>query len=167
MTAEQFWEERYTRQERVWSGRPNQILVSEVEGLAPGVALDLGCGEGADAVWLAKGWRVVAVDISTTALQRGAKHAEDAGVADRIDWQAQDLAQWRPDRDFDLVSAQFLQSPIAFPREDILRAAASAVGSGGTLLIVGHAALPPWATHHQPAVHLPTSSEAYDVDPHR
>ncbi len=163
MTAQQFWEERYTSQERVWSGRPNQVLVSEVTGLAPGVALDLGCGEGGDAVWLAtQGWRVVAVDISATALRRGAVQAEEAGVADRIEWQGHDLAEWRPDREFDLVSAQFLQSPISFPREAILSTAATAVGVGGTLLVVGHAEVPPWAAHHQPSVHLPTSAELYE-----
>jgi SAM-dependent methyltransferase len=163
MTAERFWEEHYTRQERVWSGRPNHLLVSEITGLAPGAALDLGCGEGGDAVWLAtQGWRVVAVDISATALLRGAMHAEGAGVADRIEWQAHDLAGWRPDREFDLVSAQFLHSPISFPREAVLSTAASAVRIGGTLLIVGHADAPPWAAHHRPTVHLPTSADVYE-----
>lgn len=88
----ELWDERYRESHRIWSGKPNAALVREVEGLAPGRALDLGCGEGADAVWLAReGWQVTATDISRVALDRAAEHAADAGVADRIDWQFHDL----------------------------------------------------------------------------
>src|SRR5215212_1558411 len=74
--AEQFWEDRYRRRRPVWSGRPNPVLVDVVGSLRPGTALDLGCGEGGDAIWLARqGWRVTAVDISTTALDRAAADA--------------------------------------------------------------------------------------------
>ncbi|WP_338037967.1 class I SAM-dependent methyltransferase [Nocardiopsis halophila] len=67
----QSWDDRYSSEERLFSGNPNGVLVAEVEGLAPGRALDLGCGEGADAVWLAeRGWHVAAVDISQVALDR-------------------------------------------------------------------------------------------------
>ncbi|MFC9327499.1 class I SAM-dependent methyltransferase [Kitasatospora sp. NPDC057015] len=139
-TAEEFWDARYRASERIWSGRPNPVLVREADGLTPGRALDLGCGEGADAVWLARrGWRVTAVDISRTALERGAEHAGSAGVADRIDWQWHDLAVSFPAGEFDLVSAQFLHSEVPLPRERILRTAAAAVAPGGALLIVGHA----------------------------
>jgi 2-polyprenyl-3-methyl-5-hydroxy-6-metoxy-1,4-benzoquinol methylase len=71
-----FWDERYRSHDALWSGNPNDHLINETDGLTPGPALDVGCGEGADAVWLAeRGWRVTAVDLSTVALERGAAHA--------------------------------------------------------------------------------------------
>ncbi len=149
----QFWEERYSGSGRVWSGRPNAVLVDIAGGLRPGRALDLGCGEGGDPVWLAQqGWRVTAVDISSTAVQRGAAAAAEAGVDDRIDWVAADLAGWSDQEAYDLVSAFFLQSPVELDRVAILRRAAARVVPGGHLLVVTHAAPPPWATqldaHH-------------------
>src|SRR5688572_7713851 len=139
MSEESRWDARYAESPQIWSGRPNVVLEREVTGLAPGRALDLGCGEGADAVWLARqGWQVTAVDISGTALRRAAAHAESAGVGDRIEWQRRDLGQSFPDGAFDLVSAQFLHSWGDLPRARILRAAAAAVAPGGTLLIEGH-----------------------------
>ncbi|NKX54828.1 SAM-dependent methyltransferase [Arthrobacter mobilis] len=159
-TADQFWDSFYRERGQVWSGKPNPVLVREAAGLAPGLALDLGCGEGADAIWLAQqGWRVTAVDISAVALRRAAGHGTDAGVADRIDWQQQDLAAWTPDGSYDLVSAQFLHSPVELPREKILHTAAAAVAPGGTLLVVGHESFPPWSRHPEPDVPLPTAAE--------
>ncbi|MFJ2175011.1 SAM-dependent methyltransferase [Streptomyces sp. NPDC087851] len=157
---EEFWDGRYGVSERIWSGEPNTVLVRETTGLPPGRALDLGCGEGADAVWLAeRGWHVTATDISRVALGRAARHAADAGVADRIDWQWHDLTATFPTGGFDLVSAHFLHSPSEeFPRERILRAAAASVAPGGTLLIVGHAGFPSWDPN-PPNVHLPTPEE--------
>lgn len=143
--ATMFWEGRYGEREGIWSGKPNHGLITEAAGLHPGRALDLGCGEGADSIWLAdEGWSVTGVDISTTALQRAQRHAEAAGHLD-IAWQQADLAQWQPAGEYDLVSAQFLQSPVDFPREQVLRTAAAAVATGGSLLVVSHAAAPPWA----------------------
>jgi SAM-dependent methyltransferase len=140
-----FWDDFYTERDQVWSGRPNAVLAREVAGLAPGAALDLGCGEGADAVWLARqGWRVVAVDISGVALDRAAAHAAAAGVTDRIDFQRRDLAESFPDGVFDLVTAQFL------PEDKVLRSASAPVAPGGTLLIEGHLNDTPNAGHgHQ------------------
>ena len=81
------WEERYSSEEKVWSGRPNPQLVTEVSGLTPGTALDVGCGEGGDVIWLAQqGWQVTGADFSANGLARAARHAEEAGVADRTDW---------------------------------------------------------------------------------
>ncbi len=141
MFEEAAWEERYRAHSAVWSGRPNPQLVAEVAGMTPGRALDVGCGEGADAVWLAeRGWRVAAVDISTTALQRGAAHAAAAGtqVADRIDWTHADLRDTAPAvAAYDLVSSQYMHLPGDARRELFARLAA-AVAPGGTLLIVGH-----------------------------
>ena len=146
--VERFWEDHYRGHERRWSGRPNPALVDVVGSLPPGTALDLGCGEGGDAIWLAEqGWRVTAVDVSATALDRAAADAATAGVADRIDFRRHDLALTFPSGAFDLVSAQYLHSPIEFPRNRVLQEAANAVTPGGLLLIVDHASVSPrsWA----------------------
>lgn len=159
-SAEQFWESFYGEHERVWSGRANPVLVRAAGQLAPGTALDLGCGEGADAIWLAqRGWRVTAVDISATALDRAAAHATSAGVGDRIDWRQHDLARTFPPGTYDLVTAQYLHSPVELPREQVLKAAAEAVAPGGLLLAVGHAGFPPWAEDPHPGAHFPTPQE--------
>ncbi len=153
-TARQFWEQRYGERKRIWSGRANAALVDSVRALTPGRALDLGCGEGADSVWLAaQGWQVTGVDISATALARAREHGRDAGLADaQLELQQADLASWQPTTAYDLVSACFLHSPVEFPRAAVLRTAATGVAPGGHLLIVGHAAPPPWSTHarHNP-----------------
>ena len=145
--AQQHWEQRYGERERVWSGRVNTRLAEIVESLAPGRALDLGCGEGADAIWLAdRGWHVVAVDISEVALQRATEDARARGVLDRIDFQHHDLSESFPTGGYDLVSAQFLHSTVRLDRDTVLRRAAESVAPGGLLAIVDHAAPPPWAS---------------------
>ncbi|WSQ07147.1 methyltransferase domain-containing protein [Streptomyces sp. NBC_01231] len=155
--AAEFWEARYQGNDRVWSGRPNPLLVREVAGLAPGTALDLGCGEGADAVWLASsGWRVTGADISPTALERAAGHAAEAGVGDRVRWERHELGVTFPEGAFDLVSAQFLQSPVPMDQDGVLRRAAEAVAPGGTLLIVMHAGWPSWQEEPPFDVEFPT-----------
>ena len=149
--AQQAWEEHYGERERVWSGRVNVRLAEVVEALTPGRALDLGCGEGADALWLAEhGWHVTAVDISQTALDRAAAEAKARNAS--IDFQRHDLTESFPDGVFDLVSAQFLHSTVPMDRAKLMRRAADSVAPGGTLLIVDHAAAPPWASkmhHHE------------------
>ncbi|MET9883560.1 class I SAM-dependent methyltransferase [Streptomyces sp. NPDC006430] len=158
--GEEFWDSRYRESDRIWSGEPNAVLVREVADLSPGRALDLGCGEGADAVWLAhRGWRVTGTDISAVALERAAGHAAEAGVADRVDWQRHDLAESFPAGEFDLVSACFLHSFGDFPRDRILRRAAAAVAPGGILLIAGHAGWPTWQEGTRPEVDFPTPDE--------
>jgi SAM-dependent methyltransferase len=136
-----FWDERYRSLQRMWSGEPNPQLVAEIAGRPPGYALDVGSGEGADAIWLAqRGWLVVAVDISSVALERAAQHARDTdpALSARIEWQQADLLASPPERDsFDLVSAQFMQLPPE-PRTRLFTALAAAVRAGGTLLVVGH-----------------------------
>jgi len=152
--AKAHWEEHYGERHRVWSGRVNVRLAEMAEGLTPGRVLDLGCGEGGDALWLAeRGWHVVAVDISETALQRAASEANARGLSDRIDFAQHDLSNSFPDGTFDLVSAQFLHSMIPFDRPRVLKRAASAVRPDGLLVIVDHAGPPPWASklahHHE------------------
>ncbi|BAJ32637.1 MULTISPECIES: FAD-dependent oxidoreductase [Kitasatospora] len=158
--AVEFWEKRYGESEQIWSGRPNASLTVQAADLEPGRALDLGCGEGGDALWLAgRGWRVTAVDISQVALERAAARAAVEGVGDRVDWQRVDLAHAFPSGTYDLVSAQFLHSPAEFPRERVLRRAAAAVAPGGTLLITSHAASPVKHDHPHPDMHFPTPEE--------
>lgn len=141
-----FWDALYGERPRIWSGSVNRALADTAPALAPGAALDLGCGEGGDSVWLAEaGWQVTGVDISATALERARELAENRGVGDRITWQLLDLAQEFPPGQFDLVSACFLASPVELPRSAVLQRALDAVAPGGTLLLVSHAAPPPWA----------------------
>lgn len=159
-TAAEAWDEKYGSKPQIWSGKPNPQLVREGSGLRPGKALDLGCGEGADAIWLAQqGWTVTAVDVSAVALERAARHEKDAldresvhagpdAIASRIHWEQCDLDEWRPSETYDLVSSQFLHGP-NLVWQGPLRMAAESVKPGGTLLIVGHHPdrLPPWGTH--------------------
>ncbi|MBO0680472.1 class I SAM-dependent methyltransferase [Mycolicibacterium sp. S2-37] len=143
----EFWEQHYGAKDRVWSGRVNPRLAEIAETLAPGTALDVGCGEGADAIWLARhGWRVVGVDVSQTALRRAAEDAAGAAVAERISFERHDLAESLPDGEFDLVSAQFLHCPYEWDRDDVLRRVAETVTPGGVLLLVDHGSTPPWAS---------------------
>ena len=141
MFDQEWFEERYRSAPALWSGQPNPQLVAEVAELPPGTALDAGSGEGADAIWLAeRGWRVTAVDFSTTALERAAQQAAERGeqVAGLIDWRHADLTAWSPpEAGFDLVSAQYLHLPPE-PRSALFARLAAAVAPGGTLLIVGH-----------------------------
>ncbi|MDN4171399.1 class I SAM-dependent methyltransferase [Nocardioides sp. SOB77] len=132
-----FWDERYGGTDAVWSGRPNRRLVEQAADLPPGTAVDVGCGEGADAVWLARqGWQVTGVDVSRVALERGAAHAAEAGVA--VEWRQVDLVAGEGlPAAYDLVSAHFLHPPAEL-LGDLLRRLGEAVRPGGTLLFVGH-----------------------------
>ncbi|MCK9872193.1 methyltransferase domain-containing protein [Nocardiopsis dassonvillei] len=139
--GEDFWNERYRSRERIWSGRPNRHLVAEAADLEPGRALDVGGGEGADAIWLAeRGWRVTALDISTVALDKGAAHARERGgdVPGLITWQRADVTRWSPEEGaFDLVTSQFMHLRGRW-RARFFAALASAVAPGGELLVVAH-----------------------------
>ncbi len=160
MSEESNWDARYAESDRIWSGRVNVVLAREMADAAPGRALDLGCGEGADAIWLAsRGWQVTGVDISGVALGRAAAQAEAAGVAERITWQRRDLGKSFPEGTFDLVSAQFLHSWGDLPRERILAAAAAAVAPGGILLIEGHLDAGPFHHEQHADVTFPTPQE--------
>src|SRR5690625_477786 len=119
-----YWEGQYSGQSRRWSGAVNPTTAAVVSTLPTGHVLELGCGEGGDAVWLAEqGWRVTAVDISPTAVARGSQAADERGVGDRINWVVDDLATWRTEDRFDLVTASFFHSDVDLPRTAILRRA--------------------------------------------
>ncbi|MDX3575602.1 MULTISPECIES: class I SAM-dependent methyltransferase [unclassified Streptomyces] len=134
------WDDRYADRDRLWSGRPNGALVTEVAGLTPGRVLDVGCGEGADAVWLARGgWDVTALEVSGVALERAAGHARDAGVTVR--WVHAELTGAAlPPASFDLVSAQY-PALLRTPGASAERALLAAVAPGGVLLLVHHAGM--------------------------
>ncbi len=131
------WNSRYAGEELIWTATPNRFLVAETADLPAGRALDLACGEGRNAVWLAtRGWRVTGVDFSEVALEKARKLAEAAGVEG--EWIAGDLRHYRPEpRAFDLAILFYLQVPEA-DRRAAVRAAAEAVAPGGTLLLVAH-----------------------------
>jgi 2-polyprenyl-3-methyl-5-hydroxy-6-metoxy-1,4-benzoquinol methylase len=134
------WDERYAGPEKVWSGEPNSQLVAEVARLTPGTALDVGCGEGGDVIWLARqGWTVTGADFSANGLARAARHAAQAGVADRVDWWQVDARSFTASgRSYDLVTSHFLHPPDG-RMVDVTRRLAQAVAPGGHLLVVGHA----------------------------
>ncbi|GMQ97817.1 MAG: class I SAM-dependent methyltransferase [Acidimicrobiia bacterium] len=138
---EAFWDERYSARPERWAGKPHVHLVSETADLKPGSALDVGTGEGADAIWLAeRGWQVTAVDISSVALDRGRAQANRTSpdVAGRIEWVHADLTDWvPPPASFDLVSAHNFHLP-SQQRLPTYQHLFESVASGGVLLIVGH-----------------------------
>ena len=139
--TQEFWDNRYRQHTRIWSGRPNPRLVDLTERLAPGRALDVGCGEGADAVWLAsRGWDVLGIDVSEVALSRAREHSAELppDVGQRLEWRQGDLlAAPELPGDLDLVTAQFMHLPEP-ERSRVLTALASLVGVGGTFLVVAH-----------------------------
>jgi SAM-dependent methyltransferase len=142
MFTQAFWDDRYSGRTRVWSGRPNPYLLTEAGDLTPGHAIDVGCGEGADAVWLAqRGWEVTGADVSPVGLERAARNAETVGadVAARISWRQVDLFadEWAPLGSYDLVTSQYLHLPPDV-REQSMQRLGDAVVPGGDLLVAAH-----------------------------
>jgi len=137
------WEQRYGAAAPVWSGRVNPQLEAEAASLAPGHALDVGSGEGADVLWLAgRGWTITGIDFSTVALRKAAEHAEAAGVGQRTEWRHVDVRGFDPGADphgerWDLVTSQYMHLPDGGMLE-LTRRLAGGVAQGGTLLVVGH-----------------------------
>lgn len=131
------WEARYAGTEQVWSGNPNTALVAEVSGMTPGTAVDVGCGEGADAIWLAQqGWDVTAFDVASNAVARATRHSEQAGVRVRL-LQGALLDPVLPAAQFDLVNAQY--PALLHEQGRSVAALLGLVRPGGTLLVVHHA----------------------------
>lgn len=166
MTATTFWDEHY-RTPR--TSRVNPLLAEIAGDLTPGAALDLGCGAGGDALWLAgRGWQVTAVDISANAVRRLAEHAQALDL--RLSARRVDLAEDFPEGSFDLVSAQYFHTPFALPRARVLRTAAQTLRVGGRLAVVDHGSTAPWSWNQDPDIHYATPDEVaaeLDLDPTR
>ncbi|MEV6420189.1 class I SAM-dependent methyltransferase [Streptomyces sp. NPDC051662] len=164
-----FWEDVYATRPAATDPRPNHRLAETVTGLPPGDALDLGCGDGGDALWLAgQGWRVTAVDISAVAVERLAGLARSHGLADRVVAERHDLQESFPQGEFDLICAHYLQTPYDLDRATVLRWAAHALRVGGRLLVVDHGSTAPWSWNQDPDVHYPTPREVaagIELDP--
>jgi SAM-dependent methyltransferase len=131
------WDARYAAADLLWSSGPNQFVVSEVSDLPPGRALDVACGEGRNALWLAaRGWTATGADFSSVALDKAVRIADKRGVS--VTWVHADVVTWTPDpQAYDLVLVFYLQLPRE-RRAPAFLAAAHAVAVGGTLLVVGH-----------------------------
>ena len=145
-----YWDEHW---QQVRAGSPaghdvpvNPYLAQEVSGLAPGTALEAGCGDGAEAIWLARaGWRVTATDIAQEPLARAAGRAGEQGLGDRIEWVRADLGSWEPPQAFDLVTTHYAHP--AMPQLAFYDRLSAWVAPGGSLLVVGHLH-PDHGSHH-------------------
>jgi len=134
-----FWDERYSSSDSLWSGHVNAVVRDEVEGLEPGRAIDVGCSEGGDALWLAsRGWTVLGVDVSQVAVDRAAARAAEVGLAAAATFEVRDLMAWTPPASsYDLVSVSFVHLP-ADDRRTVYAGLAAAVAVGGTFLVAAH-----------------------------
>ncbi|GAA1870465.1 class I SAM-dependent methyltransferase [Brevibacterium marinum] len=134
-----YWDQTWDgdRAPAMSSGDPNPHLVREISGLAPGTALDAGCGAGAEAIWLAENdWDVTGADVARTALDYAEDRAAAAGLAGRIEWVRADLSVWEPATQYDLVTTHYAHP--AMGQLEFYDRIADWVAPGGTLLIVGH-----------------------------
>src|SRR5262245_10666796 len=131
------WDRRYAAVENLWATRPNRFLVAEAQDLPPGRALDLACGEGQNAIWLATlGWEVTGVDYSEVAITKARARAERDGVA--VEFTSADLVEYDPaPAAYDLVLVLYLHIPSA-ERGAVHAKASAAVAPGGTFLLLGH-----------------------------
>ena len=130
------WNARYAGSDLVWSAEPNRFLPEEAAGLTVGRAIDLACGEGRNAIWLARqGWEVVGVDFAKAGIDKARRLASDAGVA--VEWVVADVTTYEPPGSFGLVIVFYLQLPDEQWRT-ALGLAAGAVAPDGTMLVVGH-----------------------------
>jgi len=135
--AREDWNARYAASELLWTAEPNRRFASEVEDLEPGRALDLACGEGRNAVWLAeRGWRTTGVDFSDVALAKAERLAASRGV--EVEWVLADVLEHEPERGaFELVAVLYLQLPHEQLAE-VLHTSVGALAPGGTLVVLGH-----------------------------
>ncbi|MEU5465795.1 class I SAM-dependent methyltransferase [Streptomyces althioticus] len=159
-SAVTFWDGVHAARPATDSPSPNVRLTETVTGLPPGEALDLGCGNGGDALWLARaGWRVTAADISAVAVDRLTALARTHGVHDRVTAVRTDLRTSFPAGAFELVSAHYLHTPYDLDRSAVLRAAAHALRPGGRLLVVDHGSTAPWSWNQDPGARHPSPRE--------
>ncbi len=135
----EFWDERYSTSDALWSGHVNAVVRDEVAGLPAGRALDVGCGEGGDALWLAEqGWQVLGIDVSQVALARAAARARETGLDALTSWEHRDLLAWTPPAaTYDLVSVAFVHLA-GDNRREVYAGLAAAVVPGGTLVVAAH-----------------------------
>ncbi len=161
-----FWDDVYAARPAATDPRPNARLTETLADLPPGDALDLGCGDGGDALWLARrGWHVTAVDVSAVAVERLAGLARSHGLGDRVVAERHDLRGTFQRGTFDVVCAHYLHTPFDMDRAAVLRAAAHALRPGGRLLVVDHGSTAPWSWNQDPDVRYPTPREvAADID---
>ena len=147
------WESRYAAVDRLWSEQPNDWLPEFAAAWEPGRALDLGCGEGADAVWLAeRGWDVTGIDLSATAIARMEAEADRRGLGERVHGVVLDVTREElPAGPFDLVAAFYVHGgpmPGSLDLIELLGRGAGLVAPGGRLLTAVHCVNPPWHGHH-------------------
>ncbi|MCK8680841.1 class I SAM-dependent methyltransferase [Streptomyces lichenis] len=155
-----YWDGVYAARRPAADPRPNARLTEAVSGSPPGDALDLGCGEGGDALWLARrGWQVTAVDVSAVAVERLTGLARSHGLGDAIAAERHDLGESFPYGAFDLVCAHYLHTPLDLDRTTVLRTAAYALRPGGRLLVVDHGSTAPWSWNQDPEVRYPSPRE--------
>ncbi|WP_067464837.1 class I SAM-dependent methyltransferase [Actinomadura macra] len=164
-----FWDGVYAARPAVTDPRPNDRLTETVTGLPPGEALDLGCGDGGDALWLARrGWHVTAVDISAVAVGRLTGLVRSRGLQAQVAALRHDLHDAFPQGRFDLICAHYLHTPFELDRATVLRAAADALRPGGRLLVVDHGSTAPWSWNQDPDARYPTPRQVaagLDLDP--
>jgi SAM-dependent methyltransferase len=130
------WDLKYAGDELLWRAEPNRFLVEATADLQPGSALDVACGEGRNAIWLAeRGWRATGVDFSAVALAKARRLAASRSVG--VEWIEADVRNWSPSGAFDLVVILYLQLPSS-ERRAVYRAFAESVAPAGHLLVVGH-----------------------------
>lgn len=131
------WDQRYAQTELVWSAGPNRFFAEEVEHLSPGRALDLGTGEGRNAIWLAeRGWETTAVDFSPVAIEKARSLAAARGCS--VSWAVEDLLSFRPEPGaFDLVAVVYIHL-VPEQRRRLLQIASRALAPGGRLVVIGH-----------------------------
>jgi SAM-dependent methyltransferase len=164
-----FWDGVYASRPLAADPQPNHVLTETVTGLPPGVALDLGCGNGGDALWLARrGWSVTAADISAVAVARLADLAVAHGLGHCVAAERHDLRESFPPGAFDLICAHYLHTPFDLDRTTVLRTAAHTLRPGGRLLVVDHGSTAPWSWNRDPDLRYPTPrviAAGVDLDP--
>jgi SAM-dependent methyltransferase len=159
--AARFWDEHYSRRTAESPVATVNPRLAEIAGpLPPGTALDLGCGAGGDALWLAgRGWQVTAVDISAAAVHSLRQQADGDGTGKPVTALRVDLAEDFPAGTFDLVSAQYLHTPFTLDRAHVLRTAAKSLNPDGWLVIVDHGSDAPWSWNQDVDPPYPTPRE--------
>ncbi|MFD9947298.1 class I SAM-dependent methyltransferase [Nonomuraea sp. NPDC059023] len=167
--AATFWDGVHTARPAATDPRPNDRLAETVADLPPGAALDLGCGAGGDALWLARrGWHVTAADISAVAVERLARLARSRGLGERVVAERHDLRESFPRGGYDLICAHYLHTPFDLDRASVLRVAAYALRVDGRLLVVDHGSATPWSWNQDPDARFPAPLEVaagIDLDP--